>query len=1382
MSGAKSQIPLGPVPLGPFVLERPIGRGGMAEVWLGVHRAQQQKVAVKVLTGERAREEAFIRALRNEIHNVARLHHPGIILLFDNGEVDAEAEEVTGGRMVAGSPWFAMELASHGALSPRRLPLPWTTTRMLLLSLLDALAHAHARGVIHRDIKPGNILLCAPDDPRPGLKLTDFGIAAPLGEHIDGEAESGRLSGTPRYMAPEQFQALWRDFGAWTDLYALGCIAYQLATGKAPFSGDALRLGIAHCHDVPTPPKPAHEGFPPGFDAWVLRLLEKDPSRRFRCAADAAWGLLCLKSAEASEEDPTVAGGWEEALRSLKPAPGSGEADISGGETVALTPGSADLAAEGEPDGSRLVVDASPDAVAQPSESTNAATIVDRPTVDRSRVLAPPERRPEPEGTAPSGRPALASGSSEEITAATVPLASSQGPLASADEPGVDELFPMIAPEVAPSGAASGAPSVARPRALDDDAEHEDEEENRPLTDPPALVDTTFAPNVPWTELAALSPKESVPTLSGRALHVGQRRHEAVDESALAPRSPPPLPPTWRRPGPQAPVRHLLGAGLGLYGLRQIPLVDRDQERDLVWQALQAVHEGLGSRVVVIRGPAGIGKTRLAEWLVERAAEVGAAVALRAGHGPGGGPLDGLPGLIALHARTIGLAKRPLARRLVDIVRRQGAADVYEALALAELLQPSGDAPEGGKGGGDEGRDAERVRFDSVGERHAVALRYLVRSAAERPVVAWLDDVQWGADALAFARHLLEDPASQSARILLVLSASEEALGERRMEAAALEELMADSRVVEVRLSHLPEKDHRALVEELLGLEGSLAGAVAARTSGNPLFAVQLVGDFVSRGVLELTPEGFALRRGEQAAFPDDLHGVWSERIARVLRRTPPGSQHALELGSVIGSAGDDGEWQALCDEVGIHLSPQLIDELLVARLLVPDDAGLRFAHAMLRESVLRVAAEEGRLEDHHRAAARMLAKRYGDRRRAAAERIGRHLLLAGDVEAALPYLLRAAEESARTTGYAQAHMILAERDAGVDKLGLPEDDPRRAEGWVLKATLLIEEGRTDEAQMWAALALRYRDDPRHVRVVARALRAQALVSVQQAQWEEATRRFNEARAAAESMNDSELTGLCLTGLADAAYYRGRLDDSGALYSHALALCQERGDEAGMATCLWNLAYVSLWRGEAEPARELLIRQQKLARRSGHRTMIANGKNALGDLERFSGRYDDAEARYDDALRLLDAIGSGKRRTVRVNMAMNALGRGQLERAQTRARDVLPEVMRVEPALSALCHGVLAAVAAHARDWQAFDEHVRVLAASRPEREIIDADGAWLFEIIGDHARAQGDDGRAAFAYENALELWRTLGRQDRVDGVDRALGKIGTVPTLRRR
>lgn len=1533
-----SHSAIGPVPLGPFDLERPIGRGGMAEVWLGVHRRQQQRVAVKVLTGERAREEAFIRALKNEIHNVARLHHPGIILLFDTGEVDDVAERVTGGRFAAGSPWFAMELASHGALSPKRLPLPWPTTRMLLLSLLDALSHAHARGVIHRDIKPGNILLCAPDDPRPGLKLTDFGIAAPLGDHIDGEAEQGRLSGTPRYMAPEQFQARWRDFGPWTDLYALGCIAYQLATGKAPFSGDALRLAIAHCHDEPEPPQPKIAGFPEGFDAWVLRLLEKEPQRRFACAADAAWALLKL-AAGPEEHEPTVVAGWEQDLRSLKPLL---DRSTPEGATMVLDPPTGDHADEGEANVSKRSGDrelSEPDGDPMPSSqqitaaiASTQVTLVDRPKSGLASELEPHRKQNLPaefrdddparendsnENTATKPRrkkPALASDSSEmfevpEIDAHPItnpssvftrhrprPLASSEtslrssesddarsGPSARGKRPKTDDsfsidvgepiresaladhdhdhdhddgdddhAFPPIAPEdvtlarrktkvahsaentVSSVPVAVGAPRLppapfkaqTDPRSLRAREAPSDDDvlEAIERSAPPAQGDATFSPNVPWTELAMLSPKESMPTLTGRASDVNKaraegenkkKRREEVDDAKLAPRAPPPLPPTWRRPGRQAPVRHLLGAGLGLYGLRQIPLVDRDPERDAAWETLRKVHEGGGARVLVVRGPAGIGKSRLAEWLVERAVEVGAAFGLRAGHGPGGGPLDGLAGLVALHARTIGLEKRALRRRLVEIVGRQGVREIEEALALGELLEPSQDvdpkdAKSGAKGanvkekgtskhkvplvsdpdGGDgpkQTRDDEgqRIRLDSARERHAVALRYLARAAGDRPVVAWLDDVQWGSEAIAFARYVVDDKIARDARILVILSGNEEALGERPLEAAALEELVSSGRqsgrVVELRLPHLPEKDHRALVEELLGLEEGLAELVAARTAGNPLFAVQLVGDFVMRGVLELTPRGFALKKGERAALPDDLHGVWSTKIKRVISRTPPGSLEALELGAILGTAGDDGEWAAICEEGGVELSPKLADELLVARLLVPDDGGLRFAHAMLRESVMRGAAEEGRLEKHHKTAARMLLKRYGTRR-GTHERVGRHLVAAGDLEAALPHLLTAAAEASRGVGYPQAHALLAERDGAVDRLGIPEDDIRRAEGWAMKAGLLVDEGRYDEALMWANLVLRYRNDPRHARVLPAALRVRGECSVRQAKWNEAEARFREALAASEAVNDLENAMQSHVGLADASYYRGRMEDTGDHLARALGICQERGDEAGVAYCLWNSSYVALWLGHLDQARDVMLRQQKLARRAGHRSMIANGRNALGDLERMSGRYDDAEQRYEDALQLFEAIGSGKRRVVRVNMAMNALARGNLEKARLLAEELVPEVKKTgERVLSSLCHGVLAAVSAHERRWDDHDTHIRGLQQPRKETGLIDGEIALLFEIIGDYVRQQGDDERAALAYENAIEIWAAIGRTDRVDSVERALGKLGTVKQLQR-
>ena len=1378
----------------------------MAEVWLGVHRRQQQRVAVKILTGEHAREEAFIRALRNEIHSVARLHHPGVILLFDTGEVDELAERMTEGRFATGSPWFAMELASDGALSPRRLPLPWVTSRMLLLSLLDALSHAHARGVIHRDIKPGNILLCAADDPRPGLKLTDFGIAAPLGEHIDGEAEEGRLSGTPRYMAPEQFQARWRDFGPWTDLYALGCIAYQLATGKTPFSGDALGLAAAHCSEAPAPPEPVLGPYPDGYQAWVLRLLAKDPMRRFACAADAAWALLKLAS-PGVEDEATAVAGWEQDLRSLKPQLGSPSPE---GATVVLDPVSGD---EGEANAAEQAP-----AGGSPLQNTVSLVSANVTLADRPTVLARPIAQ---EAKTIAGRSPMATASSDESSVFTM-----SPPPRSAPADHDEAHFPPIAADATLAQASAHGTSPAR-----DNKRH-----RKPFADEiiEALAqggqaagpaDPTFAPEVPWTDLAMLSPKETLATMSGRRLRGGVGGGKNIEEGALAPRQPPPQPPTWRRPGQQAPSRHLLGAGLGLYGLRQIPMVDRDAERDLGWQTLRQVHEGKGAHVLVIRGPAGIGKTRVAEWLLERAVEVGAAVGLRAGHGPGGGPLDGLAGLIALHARTIGMSKRGLRRRLADILGRYGVRDLEEALALGELVAPSSESEAVERAatnknrrhersavvtspGGHASEEPRRIRLDSARERHAVALRYLERLGTDRPVVAWFDDVQWGGEAIGFARYLLEDARARTAPILVILSASDEELGERPFEAAALEELVhigrvqpaaasaAFGRVVEVCVPHLPTAEHRALVEGLLGLEEGLAALVAARTAGNPLFAVELVGDFIMRGVLELTPQGFALRRGEHAALPDDLHSVWSARIARALKRSSAseapanegaslsvtGAQAALELGAILGTAGDDGEWQAICEEAGIALSSSLNDELLLERLLVHNEGGLRFAHAMLRESVLRLAAEGGRLEQHHGIAARMLRKRYGDRR-GTAERIGRHLVMAGDIAGALPHLQQAAAEAARTMGYPQAHGLLGERDAAVDKLGIAEDDPRRAEGWALKAALLIDEGRFGEAVMWADLVLRYRGDARHARVVPTALRVLALTSSKQARWPEADLLFQEGLLAAKAVDDLDETVECHVGLADVAYYRGRLSETGTHLDRALAICQRRGDDAGVAYCLWNAAYVSLWLGHMDEARGLMLRQQKLARGSGHRLMIANGKNALGDLERVSGRYDAAEERYEDAMQMFDALGSGKRRVVRVNLAMNALARGNLARARALADEMLREVEASgERVLSSLCHGVLAAISAHERRFDDHDEHMQGLDVPRKQTGLIDGEHALLFEIIGDYVRQQGDDERAAFAYESAIELWSALNRTDRVDGVERALGKLGTVPMKRKR
>ncbi|MCB9683847.1 MAG: protein kinase [Alphaproteobacteria bacterium] len=243
--------------LGSFRLTEVLGRGGVGEVWRGEHETSGDAVAIKVLLPENAGRWRSL--LRREVEAVARLDHPGVIWIHDHGE-DPER-----------GPWIAFELASGGSLQDRLPVAGWQPLRALLSEILGALAHAHARGVLHRDLKPANVLLCTLEDPRPGPKLCDFSLARVGGSR-------GVAGGTPDYLAPEQRAQRWRDEGPWTDLYALGGLAWAGVCGAPP---------------TVTPWRPRF-AVPDGFGRWVEHLLAEDPRDRIRSAAAALAALRAL--------------------------------------------------------------------------------------------------------------------------------------------------------------------------------------------------------------------------------------------------------------------------------------------------------------------------------------------------------------------------------------------------------------------------------------------------------------------------------------------------------------------------------------------------------------------------------------------------------------------------------------------------------------------------------------------------------------------------------------------------------------------------------------------------------------------------------------------------------------------------------------------------------------------------------------------------------------------------------------------------------------------------------------------------------------------------------------------------------------------------------
>lgn len=276
--------------LGAFRLMEPLARGASGEVWRAVHAAERLPAAVKVLGGPVLREARHLRQFQDEVRALAALDHPHVVTLLDAGTVP---EGVSGeGPLRAGAPWLALEYASDGTVG-QRAPTRWAEILDLTVAVLDALAHAHARGLVHRDLKPANLLWCGERDARPGLKLTDFGIAVRFGDIDPDELPAG----TPQYMAPEQLGGELADVGPWTDLYSLGCLVWRLTTGALPFEG-LKRAQLARAHLTrPLPPFVPRGPVPHGLPEWLHALLAKRPEDRPQRAADALAALILVDGA-----------------------------------------------------------------------------------------------------------------------------------------------------------------------------------------------------------------------------------------------------------------------------------------------------------------------------------------------------------------------------------------------------------------------------------------------------------------------------------------------------------------------------------------------------------------------------------------------------------------------------------------------------------------------------------------------------------------------------------------------------------------------------------------------------------------------------------------------------------------------------------------------------------------------------------------------------------------------------------------------------------------------------------------------------------------------------------------------------------------------------
>ena len=285
--------------LGEFELGPRIGAGATGEVFSGTHLATGAPVAVKVVHTFGAVTGFELALVEHEAAAMARLGHRGIVEIIDYGRVDEGDAAASGQLLPAGSPYLVMERAFEGSLARRPPVTSFEELYELLSQILQALAHAHARGLVHRDLKPSNVLVFGQHPLR--VKLADFGIARILDAEGEpaGPVESG---GTPLYMAPEQIAQITREQGPCTDVYALGCLAYTISTGEAPHLGTAAQVCRAHLLDRP-PPLECAFALPEGFRPWLQGCMAKQPGLRFSDAAGALRALDAYASPLAQDRE-----------------------------------------------------------------------------------------------------------------------------------------------------------------------------------------------------------------------------------------------------------------------------------------------------------------------------------------------------------------------------------------------------------------------------------------------------------------------------------------------------------------------------------------------------------------------------------------------------------------------------------------------------------------------------------------------------------------------------------------------------------------------------------------------------------------------------------------------------------------------------------------------------------------------------------------------------------------------------------------------------------------------------------------------------------------------------------------------------------------------
>ena len=265
---------------GRYQLGQLVGRGGMAEVRVALDTRLGRTVAIKIMRADLANDKIFLSRFRREAHSVAQMNNPNIVNIYDSGEETVMTDSGGTERL----PYLVMEFVKGQTLRDvikANGPLSQRDAEQVMLGVLNALEYSHHMGIVHRDIKPGNIMI----SEQGVVKVMDFGIARALDDSAATMTQSQGVVGTAQYLSPEQARGETVDMRS--DLYSAGCVLYEMLTGRPPFTGDsAVAIAYQHVSEVATPPSTLVPGLPRMWDSICAKAMAKELQNRYATAAE----------------------------------------------------------------------------------------------------------------------------------------------------------------------------------------------------------------------------------------------------------------------------------------------------------------------------------------------------------------------------------------------------------------------------------------------------------------------------------------------------------------------------------------------------------------------------------------------------------------------------------------------------------------------------------------------------------------------------------------------------------------------------------------------------------------------------------------------------------------------------------------------------------------------------------------------------------------------------------------------------------------------------------------------------------------------------------------------------------------------------------------